>query len=338
VPNGGNNNKLNQALPIFAMQVYQFPDTPPVSAIAATTGFFDGVHCGHAAVLSMLKRVAAASGLPSCVVTYDPHPRIALGKDSDLRLLCSREEKQRLLAAHGIDYMVVIPFTKAFADIQPDSFFEEYLVTALHVKVLAVGFDHNMGKNALGDFEKINSLGKKHHVPVHRVSPYAQDAVTVSSTKIRKALQEGSITAANKMLGYPYPLSGVVCRGMSIGRSIGYPTANIRPDFALKMLPKDGAYAVQVRLNGALHNGMLNIGTRNIFSHPEELCIEAHIFDFSQDVYGRSITIYFIENLRDIKKIGSADELKKQLEKDEAKARKIFSECCNRSSPLQPRG
>ncbi|MDR3188501.1 MAG: riboflavin biosynthesis protein RibF [Prevotellaceae bacterium] len=308
------------------MQVYQFPNTPPVSALAATTGFFDGVHCGHTAVLSTLKRVASSGGLPSCVVTYEPHPRIALGKDSGLRLLCSSHEKQQLLAAHGIDYMVVIPFTKTLADTPPDSFFEEYLARALRVKALVVGFDHNMGKNALGDFEAISALGKKHHVAVHRVSPYAQGAVTVSSTKIRRALQEGRVAAANQMLGYPYPISGVVRRGLSIGRTIGYPTANICPDFALKMLPKDGAYAVQTLLNGALYGGMLNIGTRSIFGHPDALSVEAHIFDFSQDIYGRSITVYFIDMLRDIKKMGSADELKNQLKKDEAEARKILSE------------
>jgi riboflavin kinase/FMN adenylyltransferase len=310
------------------MQVYQFPDTPPVNALAATTGFFDGVHCGHVAVLSMLKRVASENGLPTCVITYDPHPRVALGKDSGLRLLCSSQEKQRLLASHGIDYMVVIPFTKALADMQPDNFFEEYLVNALHVKELAVGFDHNMGKNALGNFEKIKSLGKKHHVPVHHVNPYAQGTVTVSATKIRSALQDGRIAAANKMLGYPYPVGGVVCKGMSIGRTIGYPTANIHPDFAQKMLPKDGAYAVQVQLESTLYSGMLNIGTRNVFGHPAALYVEAHIFDFSQDVYGRSITAYFIDKLRDVKKIRSAEELKKQLEKDEAEARKILSGRC----------
>ena len=311
------------------MQIYQFPHTPAESALAATTGFFDGVHCGHAAVLSVLKRVALAEGLPSCVVTYDPHPRIVLGKDSGLRLLCSNEEKQRLLAAHGIGYLVVIPFTQTLADMQPDRFFEEYLVKALRVKALTVGFDHSIGKNALGDFEKILQLGQKHHVPVHQVHPYAQNTVTVSATKIRRALQDGHIATANNMLGYPYPISGLVCKGMSIGRTIGYPTANIRLAFSRKMLPKDGAYAVRVRLDGALYNGMLNIGTRSIFGHPEALCIEVHIFDFSQDIYGRSITVDLIDRLRDVKKIGSADELKNQLEKDEVKARKMLCDYCS---------
>jgi riboflavin kinase/FMN adenylyltransferase len=306
------------------MQVYHFPNTPPVGALAATTGFFDGVHCGHVAVLSALRRVAAASGLPSCVATYDPHPRIALGKDSGLRLLCSSDEKQRLIAAHGIDYMVIIPFTKTLADMQPDSFFEEYLVNALHVKALTVGFNHNIGKNAMGGAEKITLLGKKFNVAVHHVPPYVQDAVTVSSTKIRCALQEGNVSAANKMLGYPYPLSGVVCQGMRIGRTIGYPTANIRPHAARKMLPKDGAYAVRALLDGKLYSGMLNIGARNIFGHPDAESIEVHIFDFSQDVYGRNITACFVDRLRDVKKFGAADELKMQLEKDEANARKML--------------
>ncbi|MDR0687060.1 MAG: bifunctional riboflavin kinase/FAD synthetase [Prevotellaceae bacterium] len=306
------------------MQAYQLPNKPPAGALAAATGFFDGVHCGHAAVLSKLKRVASASELPSCVVTYDPHPRAVLGTDSSLRLLCSSEEKQLLLASHGIDYMAVIPFTKALAGLSPDDFFEQHLVSALHVKELVVGFDHNMGKNALGDFEKIKSLGEKHHVAVHRVGPYMQDAVAVSSTKIRRALQEGRIAAANKMLGYPYTISGTVCKGMRVGRTIGYPTANIRPAFAQKMLPKNGAYAVRALLDGKLYGGMLNIGARSIFNHPEALCIEAHIFDFSQDIYGRNLTVYLIGKLRDTKKIRSADELKKQLEKDEAEARKII--------------
>jgi riboflavin kinase/FMN adenylyltransferase len=306
------------------MQTYQFPNKPPAGALAAATGFFDGVHCGHAAVLSVLKRVASASELPSCVVTYDPHPRAALGTDSNLRLLCSSEEKRSLLASRGVDHLVVVPFTQALAGTSPDDFFEQYLVSALHVKELVVGFDHNMGKNALGDFEKIKSLGEKHHVAVHRVGSYRQGAVAVSSTKIRRALQEGRIAAANQMLGYPYAISGTVCKGMRVGRAIGYPTANIRPAFAQKMLPQDGAYAARALLDGKLYGGMLNIGARSIFNHPNELCIEVHIFDFAQNIYGRNLTVYLIGKLRDTKKIRSADELKKQLEKDEAEARKIL--------------
>ncbi|MDR1343458.1 MAG: bifunctional riboflavin kinase/FAD synthetase [Prevotellaceae bacterium] len=308
------------------MQVHQFPNIPSsLGALAATTGFFDGVHCGHAAVLHRLTQAASESGLPSCVITYDPHPRIVLGRDSGLKLLCSNEEKRRLLASHGVDHLIAIPFTKALADMQPDDFFERYLVNALHVRVLVVGFDHNMGKNALGDFEKIKSLGEKHHIAVHQVAPYVQEAVAVSSTKIRSALQDGCIAAANKMLGYPYALSGAVCSGMRVGRTIGYPTANIRLAFAQKMLPKDGAYAVRILLGSAQHCGMLNIGTRNTLSHPTALSIEAHIFDFSQDIYGESLTVLLIAKLRDVQKIGSVNELKKQLEVDEANARKILA-------------
>jgi riboflavin kinase/FMN adenylyltransferase len=308
------------------MQVHQFSNIPSsVGALAATTGFFDGVHCGHAAVLHRLKRVAAESGLPSCVITYTPHPRIVLGRDSGLKLLCSDEEKRQLLAAHGVDHLIVIPFTKALADMQPDDFFEQYLARALHVKALVVGFDHNMGKNALGDFEKIKSLGKERHISVHQVAPYVQEAVAVSSTKIRRALQDGNIATANKMLGYPYAISGAVRSGMRVGRTIGYPTANIHLAFAQKMLPKDGAYAVRILLGSAQHIGMLNIGTRNTLSHPTALSIEAHIFDFSQDIYGESLTVQFVAKLRDVQKIASADELKKQLMVDEVSARKMLA-------------
>ncbi|MDR0414824.1 MAG: riboflavin biosynthesis protein RibF [Prevotellaceae bacterium] len=308
------------------MQVHQFPNIPPsVGALAATTGFFDGVHCGHVAVLNRLKRAAAESGLPSCVITYAPHPRIVLGSGSDLFLLSSDEEKRRLLASHGVERLVVIPFTEVLAGLPIDDFFERYLVSTLHVKELVVGYDHNMGKNALGGFEKISSLGKKRHVSVHLVAPYVQDGIAVSATKIRRALQEGNIAAANSMLGYPYALSGTVCSGMRLGRTIGYPTANIRLDFERKMLPQDGAYAVQVQLGSAQHIGMLNIGTRNTLSHPTALSIEVHIFDFAQDIYGCSLTVRFIAKLRDVQKVASADELKKMLEVDEANARRILS-------------
>lgn len=292
--------------------------------LAVTTGFFDGVHLGHAAVLRALKEAARDGGLPTCVVTYDPHPRVVLGKDEGLQLLTCFDEKEQRLASLGIDHLVVIPFTKELAATEPDAFFEQYLIKALNAKKFIVGFDHNIGKNASAGFDKIKTLGDAHGVEALLVQACRQNEVEVSSTKIRSALREGYIAEANAMLGYPYSLKGRVVNGRQIGRQIGFPTANIRPGCALKMLPKSGAYAVSITLDGQPFSGMLNIGTRPTVSSSAQQNAEVHIFDFTQDIYEKYVTITFADRLRDERKMSSLEELKKQLKEDEVKARKIL--------------
>ena len=306
------------------MQTHTFPNIPALGALAVTTGFFDGIHCGHQAVVRQLLREAHASGLPSCVATYHPHPRVVLGKDSGLQLLTCFEEKQARLSALGVEHIVVIPFTKELAALEAKVFFEQYLVNSLNVRVLVVGYDHNIGKNAAADFDAIKMLGNAYGVKVTQVRACTQNEVEVSSTKIRGALKNGDVAAANAMLGYEYSLYGQVVDGSRIGRQIGFPTANIFSECALKMLPKNGAYAVRVTLDGKPYGGMLNVGTRPTINSGERHSAEVHIFDFSHDIYGKKITVAFVERLRDERKMESLEELKAQLCKDERAARAIL--------------
>jgi riboflavin kinase/FMN adenylyltransferase len=306
------------------MQTHTFPNIPALGPLAVTTGFFDGVHCGHQAVIRQLLRAASTSGLPACVVTYHPHPRVVLGKDEGLQLLTCFEEKQQRLATLGVDHLIVIPFTKELAALDAEIFFQQYLAKSLNTKQLIVGYDHNMGKNAAADFDTIKKLCNAHNVEAMQVSACTQNEVEVSSTKIRDVLREGNIAAANAMLGYAYSLHGRVVGGSRIGRQIGFPTANIAPDCTLKMLPKSGAYAVLVQLGGRRYSGMLNVGARPTVSSDNSRSMEVHIFDFSQDIYSSEITVTLVERLRDERKMESLEELKKQLCKDEKAAREIL--------------
>jgi riboflavin kinase/FMN adenylyltransferase len=306
------------------MQTHTYPHIPALGALAVATGFFDGVHRGHAAVIQRLIQVARANGLPSCVATYHPHPRVVLGKDEGLQLLTCFSEKEQRLATLGVDHLVVIPFTKELAALEAEDFFEQYLIKTLNTKKLVVGFDHNIGRNAAAGFEKIKTLGEAQGIEVRQVQAYVEGKVEVSSTKIRKALNEGNIAAANALLGYDYSMHGKVVSGSQIGRKINFPTANIQPECSLKMLPKSGAYAVRVALDGKRHGGMLNIGTRPTVSSGEKHNAEVHIFNFSENIYDREITLTFVERLRDERKMRSLEELQRQLKDDEAKARQVL--------------
>lgn len=308
------------------MQTHTYPHLPALGAVAVATGFFDGVHCGHAAVIRQLVQVARASKLPSCVATYHPHPRVVLGKDEGLQLLTCFSEKEQRLAALGVDHLVVIPFTKELAALEAAVFFEQYLVKAINTKKLVVGFDHNIGRNAAADFEKIKTLGEAHGVEVVQVQAHTEGEVEVSSTKIRRALNEGNMAAANALLGYEYSMHGKVVAGSQIGRKIGFPTANIQPECSLKMLPKIGAYAVRIALGEKQYGGMINIGMRPTVSSGEKRNAEVHIFDFSENIYNREITLSFVERLRDERKMSSLEELQKQLKKDEGEARALLKE------------
>ncbi len=308
------------------MQTHTYPHIPALGAMAVATGFFDGVHRGHAAVIRQLVQVAHENNLPSCVATYHPHPRVVLGKDEGLQLLTCFSEKEQRLAALGVDHLVVIPFTKELAALEAEDFFEQYLVKSLNAKKLVVGFDHNIGRNAAADFEKIKTLGEAHGIEVMQVQAYTEGEVEVSSTKIRKALNEGNMTAANTLLGYSYSIHGKVVAGSQIGRKIGFPTANIQPECSLKMLPKIGVYAVQISLGGKQYGGMLNIGTRPTVSSGEKRSAEVHIFDFSENIYDREITLALVERLRDERKMSSLEELQRQLKEDEVKAKTLLKE------------
>lgn len=309
------------------MQYILYPNVPNVRNLVATTGFFDGVHHGHQAVLQRVVKVAQQRNQPSCVITFWPHPRIVLKKDVEgLRLLSTLEEKKRLIAQAGIDYLLVIPFTLELAGLSADVFFDQYLVQALGVSYLIVGYDHHFGKGGQADFGQIKQLGDRAGVPVEQVAADAINEVTVSSSKIRHALQSGDVALANQCLGYAYTISGTVIHGKKLGRQLGFPTANIQPDEELKLLPQYGIYAVEVFVanNSRVYIGMLSIGIRPTVDDERKCTIEVNIFDFNDDIYDEAITVCFIERLRDEWKFDTLEALRQQIAQDKIDTLSVF--------------
>lgn len=308
------------------MNILYYPDiTYPETSVVATTGFFDGVHKGHTAVLHRLKEIAKQHNIPSCVITYWPHPRITLGKDNGLKLLSTFEEKAKLIEKQGIDYLIVIPFTSDFSQVNTFDFLSEYLQKALHVKYLVVGYDHHIGKGATSGFEQIKSLGNELGMEVEMVGANKLQDVNISSTKIRNAIHLGNIPQANEMLGYEYEISGKVTTGKRIGNTIGYPTANITIGEDYKLIPKSGVYVAKAVVDGKEYGGMLSIGNNPTIDPNSTIQhVEIHIFNFSRNIYGENIQVRFVERIRDNKRFNGLEELKEALDSDKVISQKIL--------------
>ena len=286
----------------------------------ATTGFFDGVHVGHRAVLQRVAEAARAQESESAVITFWPHPRVILHQDAGkVRLLNTLDEKKRLLYAAGMDHVFVLPFTPVFSQLSPEHFMEEYLHRRFQVTTLVVGYDHHLGVGAGADYEQLRAIGAGMHITVDRVEERtdAVQRLTVSATKIREALALGEVEKANRLLDYSYQLQGVVVEGQRLGRKLGFPTANMQLYEPLKQLPANGVYRTCVRLHNALYCGMTNIGVRPTVQPGDTARnIETHILHFSDDIYGQDLTIEFLSRLRDERRFASLDELKAQLQRD----------------------
>jgi riboflavin kinase/FMN adenylyltransferase len=289
-----------------------------------TIGTFDGVHVGHQKILKNIARIADEHKLKSVVVTFWPHPRFVLkNHDTDLKLLSTFEEKTLLIEKLGIDYLVKIPFTKAFSEFSSDDFITQIIVDKINTKKLVIGHDHKFGKNREGGFDYLKQNANKYGFSVIEISREDIEDVGVSSTKIRTALSMGDIHTANEFLGRKYSLSGFVKEGDRIGRSIGFPTANLEVPEFYKLIPRDGAYAVSVEFQNQWYIGMLNIGVRPTVSG-EERRIEVNIFDFNKQIYNEHLIIHFHQLLRNEEKFESIDFLKKQLIKDKEQAIKVL--------------
>ena len=290
-----------------------------------TSGTFDGVHYGHQKILKKIGQIARSKNGKSIVLTFWPHPRFVLKKDaSDLKLLTTFEEKAQLLEANGIDYLVKIPFTREFSELSSDQFIREVLVDKLQTKKLVIGYDHRFGKNREGGFDYLMEHSNEYGFEIEEISRQDIENVGVSSTNIRKALADGDIHVANEFLGRAYSITGFVKDGDRIGRSIGFPTANLDIPESYKLIPADGAYAVRTYVDGQQYLGMLNIGQRPTVSG-EERRIEVNIFDFNDDIYNARIKVEFVRLLRKEQKFGSIDELKEQLNKDRLHAIDILN-------------
>jgi riboflavin kinase / FMN adenylyltransferase len=301
-------------------------DFKKVPHAIVTIGTFDGVHLGHQAIFKKMKEAADAEGGETVVITFHPHPRLVLQIDSsNLRFINTQARKIELLEEAGIDNLVIIQFTKAFSRISSESFIREYIVDKIAPARLVIGYDHHFGKNRMGDFRRLYDLGHKLGFKVDRIAAQDVENIAVSSTKIRKALEAGDVKKANLLLGYPYSITGKVIRGNELGRTIGFPTANIQVENKFKLITNPGVYASFAEWRGKLYQGMGNIGYRPTIQ-PGELTIEVHIFDFDEDLYDQEITIRFIDRIRDEQKFDSITDLRQQLMHDQETALNILKD------------
>jgi riboflavin kinase/FMN adenylyltransferase len=285
-----------------------------------TIGTFDGVHYGHQKILQKLVAEAHKNQKKSVLLTFFPHPRMVLQKEAKIELLNTIDEKAKQLEKTGLDYLIIHPFSKAFSRTTALEFVRDILVNQLNIEKLIIGYDHHFGKNREGNIEQLTEYSRLYDFTVEEIPAQDIDDVSVSSTKIRKALQGGQLKTANNYLGYAYSLSGEVVNGKQLGGKIGFPTANLHIKEAYKLIPKTGVYVISADLDGRVIFGMMNIGNRPTVSG-ESQTIEVHFFDFEENLYGKSRTIKLHYFLREEHKFDSIDALVHQLKKDEIYAR-----------------
>ncbi len=299
------------------MKVYRSLDEFTALPYAVVTqGTFDGVHLGHQKILKQLRSIADQEDGETVLLTFFPHPRLVLQpEDNTLKLLESLEEKVEHLEQQGIDHVLILPFTREFSRMDAEDFVRDILVNAIGTKVMVVGYDHRFGRNREGNFQELQRLSETYDFRVEEIAARDIDEVTVSSTKIRKALLSGDLETANAFLGYPYRVKGEVVTGHKKGKRIGFPTANIRVDDEYKLIPGDGVYAVEADVDGERFKGMANIGNQPTFQDRNH-AFEVHLFHFSRDIYGARIEVIFRHRLRDEMKFESVEALRSQLEKD----------------------
>ena len=289
-----------------------------------TIGTFDGVHLGHQKIIERVVTTARQEGLLATIFTFFPHPRMVVQHDKSLKLIHTLEEKKQLLQQLGVDLLVVQPFNEAFAQLTAEEFVSTILVQHLNVKKVIIGYDHRFGRNRTANINDMRLFGEKYGFAVEEISVQEVDEVSVSSTKIREALNKGDVITAEHYLGTPYSLTGTVVHGLKLGRTLGYPTANIQVTEDYKLIPKDGVYAVYSYIGERKVYGMMSIG-KNPTIEGKGASIEVYFFDFNGDLYDRELTIYFLKYLREERKFSSVALLKKQLQDDETTARKAIA-------------
>lgn len=298
------------------MIIVQKPDQLEGKNVVLTMGFFDGVHRGHRALTDLVIQRSKELSLSSAALTFWPHPRLTLNKDPHkLRFLTTLNEKTKIFSRLGFDFFIILEFKLSIAQMSAEDFLK-FIIKSYNVKHIIIGKDHRFGHNAEGDFDTLKNLSSKYGYTFEEIKIIEQNETNVSSTKIRESLKNGELEKANIMLGYPYLLTGTVESGSQIGRKIGFATANIRPIDPLKLIPADGVYAVLLNINGRIEKGMMNIGNRPTVDKTHQQVIEAHIFNFDQDIYNNRIDIALIERIREEKKFPDLEHLKAQLEID----------------------
>ncbi len=310
------------------MIVYHSLEEIHIRKPVVSIGVFDGVHVGHRYLFDRMREEARRRDGETLVITFWPHPRIVLNHHPEkIRYLSTLQGKEELLEECGIDHLLVLEFTEEIRNLDARAFVEKVLVEKIGVDTLVMGFDHVFGRDRQGDYEHVSLLGKELGFRVVRVEAMKVDGKTVSSSLIRDILWQGDVAGAVKYLGYHYFILGRIVGGKRIGRSMGFPTANIRPDDEHKLIPADGVYVVKVLISGKEFGGMLNIGIRPTVNNgfPAKT-IEVHIFDFHGDIYGQDVVVTFIDRIRDEKKFDNIEELALRLEEDKKKALELLKE------------
>jgi riboflavin kinase / FMN adenylyltransferase len=281
-----------------------------------TIGTFDGVHIGHKLILEKLIQNAKELDCESVVLTFFPHPRMVLQESSDVKLINTIEEKSVLIRNIGIENLIIHPFDQKFSRLTAEEFVKTILVDVLNIKKIIIGYDHRFGRNRTANIDDLIVFGKQYDFEVEQISAQEINDNAVSSTKIRNAILEGNISLANKYLGYNYTFSGEVVKGKQLGRTIGFPTANIQIKESYKLIPKNGVYIVKSNYEGKTIFGMMNIGNRPTVNG-ENQTIEVNYFNFSKDIYNQIVSVEILEFIRDEQKFDSLDSLKSQLNKDQ---------------------
>lgn len=290
-----------------------------------TIGTFDGVHLGHQKILEQLIADAQKRGKKSVLLTFFPHPRMVLQKDVQIELINTIEEKAKLLEKMGLDYLIIHPFSKEFSRMTALDFVRDILVNQLKTSKLVIGYDHHFGKNREGNIDQLREYSPLYGFDIEEISAQDIDNVSISSTKIRRALHDGNLKTANQFLGYHFTINGTVVNGKQLGGKIGFPTANIHVEESYKLIPKTGVYVVRSSVNGRLVDGMMNIGYRPTVDGKHQT-IEVHFFDFDEDLYGQKLSIELCYFLREEQKFDSVESLIAQLKIDKAQSLQFLAD------------
>jgi riboflavin kinase / FMN adenylyltransferase len=310
------------------MQIHHYTgQLPAFHKAVITIGTFDGVHSGHAHILRQLREEAARIGGETLIITFYPHPRkIVKGGAEEIRLINNLQEKIALLSWQQIDHLVIVPFTDAFSQLSAEQYIEDFLLEKFHPHTVIIGYDHRFGKGRLGDYHLLEKFSSRFGFRLQEIPVHLLDEVSVSSTRIREAIGRADVATANQLLAYPFFFSGKVVKGNRLGRTLGYPTANLEPDSAEKLIPADGVYAVEAQLlpdglqtpalfEGERLKGMMGIGIRPTINGTHRT-IEVNLFDFDQDIYGLEMRVFVIKYLRPELKFNNLDELKAAMARD----------------------
>ncbi len=303
---------------------YDTQHLPAFKNAVLTIGTFDGVHKGHKVILQEVVEHAKKVGGESVLLTFEPHPRKLLFPDQPLGIITPLKEKLQLITEAGIDHIVVVPFTKEFSNQSAQEYIEHFMVGVFHPHSIVIGYDHRFGHDRKGDMKMLEQYAPVYHYQLTEIAPQLIDDAAVSSTKIRHAITAGHMEEASHMLGRHYSLKGTVMHGNKLGRTLGYPTANLQPQEPEQIIPANGIYAIQATHEGNLYNGMMSIGFNPTVTDKKELRIEANLFDFDKEIYGDTLEIIFIKKLRDEQKFDSLEALKEQIGKDKENTLEIL--------------